>query len=205
MQHSIEVSGRVRFPRLCAHCGVSADQTLPISQTFTRKYTQRRKSGGRVTRHYRETTTFRVPFCTMCVAQHEQEVVRPTWRHYAQQAMAMLSYATAASVTLVLVVSMWTDWLQRDNVTLANGLGSMVFFVCGVLLPMYLGVHRSRHFVVSPPTSITSAVSFADKERQTWRTTTRKFYFKNSTYAQHFALENRERDSSWHLLGTLLS
>jgi fumarate reductase subunit D len=191
--HSVQINGRVQFPRLCPYCGGFAEQTLPISHSFARKYTTRTKNNRKVRRTYYDTPTFWVPFCTHCIAIHEAEVIRPTWRHYGRQAFVMLQYVPIAGLMIFFIITMWSDWLQRGTITLANALGSGVFFLAGVVLPLYVALRRSHHYVISPPTSITRVVSFGDRERLSVWSSARTFRFRHATYAQQFAAENGER------------
>lgn len=202
--HSVKVNGRVQFPRVCPHCGGFAEQTLPISHTFSRKRTSRTKSGQKTTHTYYDTTTFHIPFCADCIARHQAEVVPPTWRHYGYQALSMVQYAIFAGVIIFFMRDMWGDLLQDETIALPFILGSAVFILLGVLLPLYLSIRRSRHHIISAPTSISRAVSFGDKERgKFWERPSRTFHFSHATYAQQFVAENGERVLSSSPFGTV--
>ena len=192
--YSVQVNGRVQFPRICPHCGAFADQTVPISHTFSRKYTTRSKSGRKTTHTYYDTETFRVPFCADCIALHQAEVVPPTWGNYGYQALSMVQYAIFAGMVIFFLSIMWRDLLQEETIALSFILGSAIFVLLGVLLPLYLSIRRSRHHVISAPTRISRAVSFGDKVRgKLWERPSRTFHFSHAVYTQQFVAENGER------------
>lgn len=189
-EHKIITHGRDRqivFPRYCVSCNAPANGRVPVQKIFKRVGMI---SGGGHDGTYKVVASFNVPFCHACIDRHKQEAVPLTWRNWLMAFFMGGMLIVPAVYIFLLSLNLWRDFLlavARSDLMTAVIYGPLcVLSLVPISMLFVVGRQLSRPYLVIPPTSITSAIDFSDRDR------TRTFRFRHEGYAERFRQANRE-------------
>lgn len=201
----IRVSGwawQIRFPAVCPNCLQAAHTPLTVAKTFLRftNVDGTSSSGSGMNRRiprYPYAASFRIPFCQACASVHAAETQHLTFSSYFKFALLLLTYAGPGLIALACAKlfgqGSLSFLLRGEWLGLAVISGVMLFaFSMGVWL-IRAGWNASRHCLVLPRTSVTTAVDFTDDLSTGFEPVWREFVFRNARYAHLFAEANRHR------------
>ncbi len=196
----VRVRGRLRditLPPRCPACGAAAGVPLRVERVFARE----RRRRGVVADAARGVTTFHVatinvPFCTACAARHMAEraateplpsPLRTTVAMYGVVALIALAAA------LVFGVFIWNElpggW--RPTLTFAASIAAG----CAVFAGWFVvqAVNAWRASMTLPPTSITAAFDFGDRQARRFEPEWREYRLRHAGYARAFIQANAAR------------
>jgi hypothetical protein len=196
----VRVRGRLRditLPPRCPACGGAASVMLRVERVFARE----RRRRGIITDAARGVTTFHVasinvPFCTACAARHMAEraatelppsPLRTTAAMYGVVALVALVAA------LVFLVFIWNEIASgwRPTLTFAASIAAG----CAVFAGWFVvqAVNGWRASVTLPPTSITAAFDFGDRQTRRFEPEWREYRLRHVGYAHAFIQANAAR------------
>ncbi|GIW01741.1 hypothetical protein [Roseiflexus sp.] len=196
----VRVRGRLRdiaLPLRCPACGAAAGVPLRVERVFVREHRRQ----GVITHTTRGVTTYHVasisvPFCTACAARHMAEraatesppsPLRTTVAMYGVVALVALAAA------LVFAAFIWNEiaggW--RPTLTFAAAIASG----CAVFAGWFVvqAVNAWRASTTPPPTSITAAFDFGDRQMRRFEPEWREYRLRNAGYARAFTQANAAR------------
>jgi hypothetical protein len=196
----VRVRGRLRdiaLPPRCPACGAAAGVPLRVERVFARE----RRRRGVVTDTARGVTTFHiasinVPFCTACAARHMAEraatepppsPLRTTVAMYGVVALVALAAA------LVFAVFIWNElaggW--RSTLTFAAAIATGCTVFAGWFAVQAMNAWRAS--ATLPPTSITAAFDFGDRQMRRFEPEWREYRLRHAGYARAFIQANAAR------------
>lgn len=179
----------IQFPRSCPHCTRPATSRLTV---------------GRVTAHRDEESgelshtviVFHPYFCDACIAIHRTEQKPdPTlpFRRILHGWKLWIPLLGSAWVCSIVIEPFLSALAKADRAgILINGgiltLFATVSFGCAIAIWA-----ASRHLAITPPSSVTSAITFSDDLSRTFEPQWRRFTLRNAAYAELFRGLNRSR------------
>ncbi|MCS6938719.1 MAG: hypothetical protein NZM94_05570 [Roseiflexus sp.] len=196
----VRVRGRLRdltLPPRCPACGAAAGVPLRVERVFARE----RRRRGIIADTARGVTTFHVaainvPFCTACAARHMAEraateappsPLRTTVAMYGVVALIALAAA------LVFGVFIWNElaggW--RPTLTFAASIAAGCTVFAGWFFVQAVNVWRAS--ITLPPTSITAAFDFGDRQTRRFEPEWREYRLRHAGYARAFIQANAAR------------
>ncbi|MDW8148733.1 MAG: hypothetical protein RMJ48_20855 [Roseiflexaceae bacterium] len=196
----VKVRGRLRdiaLPPRCPACGAAAHVTLRVERVFARE----RRRRGIMTDTMRGVTTFHVasinvPFCTACAARHMAERAAseaPPSPLRTTAAMYGIVALVALAVALIFGVFIWNElaggW--RPSLTFAASIAAG----CAVFAGWFAvqAVNAWRASLTLPPTSITAAFDFGDRQARRFEPEWREYRLRHAGYARAFIQANAAR------------
>lgn len=196
----VRVRGRLRditLPPRCPACGAAAGVPLRVERIFVRE----RRRRGIITDTARGVTTFHVvsitvPFCTACAARHMAErattEVQPS---PLRTTVAMYGVIALVALAAALVFGMfiWNEiaggW--RPALTFAASIMAGCTVFAGWFIVQAVNVWRAS--ITLPPTSITAAFDFGDRQTRRFEPEWREYRLRNAGYAHAFTQANAAR------------
>lgn len=196
----VRVRGRLRditLPPRCPACGAAAGVPLRVERVFARE----RRRRGIITDAARGVTTFHVatinvPFCTACAARHMAEraatesppsPLRTTVVMYGVVALVALAAA------LVFGMFIWNElaggW--RPTLTFAASIAAGCAVFAGWFAVQAANAWRAS--ITLPPTSITAAFDFGDRQTHRFEPEWREYRLRHAGYARAFIQANAAR------------
>ncbi|MGQ9827794.1 MAG: hypothetical protein ACUVSW_08005 [Roseiflexus sp.] len=196
----VRVRGRLRditLPPRCPACGGAAGVTLRVERVFVREHRRRGITSdvprGVTTCH---VASINVPFCTACAARHMAErtaadLISSPLRTTA--AMYGVISGVALVAALIFTIFVWNasggGW--RPTLTFATVIvaGCVVFAVWFA----FQAINVLRASAALPPTSITAAFDFSDRQARRFEPEWREYRLRHADYAHMFIKANAGR------------
>jgi hypothetical protein len=196
----VRVRGRLRnitLPPRCPSCGGAAGVTLRVERVFARE----RRRRGITTDMPRGVTTFHVasinvPFCTACAARHmaeraSAEPVPSPLRTTAAMYGVVAGVALVAALIFALFIWNASAGGWRPTLTFA----ASIAVGCAVFAGWFAvqAINALRAGATLPPTSITAAFDFSDRQVRRFEPEWREYRLRHAGYARLFMQANAAR------------
>ena len=187
----VTLTGRpsqLAMPGCCANCGSPAGGWLRIEKVF-------RRDGGDDGVNY-VVSAAQVPFCPLCIARHQGEVVTVSPLHRMLLCFRQPIIISALSMG---AMALFLAPQALEAVLGGNGVGGLLFLGIVLLFGLiavasgYAAFQLSRRHAVVPLTSVTSAFDYTDDQSELFDGERRTFRLRNPTFAEAFGYANEHR------------